>query len=72
MNSKIARRKAATICPVNFAYRTKIYNAVEIFISSPFANAKDMLCLTCITYNGHGFTHKDRKQGSYSFEFFTF
>lgn len=35
----MARRKAATICPVNFAYRTKIYNAVEIFISAPFANA---------------------------------
>ena len=54
-------------------------------MSAPFANAprhavplKDELnrehlnrtCITRLSYNGHGFSHKDRKQGSYSFEFF--
>ena len=54
------------------------------FISAPFANAprhvvpltnelkREHLNQTCITYNGQGFSHKDRKRGSYAFEFFTF
>jgi len=54
------------------------------FIPTPLANAprhvvplkdelkREHLNQTCITYNGQGFSHKDRKRGSYAFEFSTF